>query len=315
MKKWTLRMSVLAAAAACFAGCATSGCKCAGDSVCACGAKAACVCAPRVKHVVFVAFDGMGGAYFKENLKIPNMRRMMAEGAWTLHNRSMLPSSSAANWASIYMAAGSEQHGYINWNTTNSVFKPLYTLPSGKFPDVYALCRAAEPAAKLGYVYEWGGMAHVIDLSVCDFTLRTNQCADAGIDFMKKNKPRLMSFVYDYPDAQGHRFGYGTPEYQTAVERADAEIGKVLKALDEAGMTDESVVIVSSDHGGVNKGHGGATELEMDKPLIIWGKGVKSGHEIKSATFSYDIGATMAYLLGLKLPQICTGRPVCEAFR
>ena len=266
------------------------------------------------KHIVFIGFDGLGGHYIDKDLKIPNLRKLMREGAWTLQNRSILPSSSAANWASIFMAAGSEQHGYNNWNTTNSVFKPLWTMPSGRFPDVFACAREQRPSLKLGICYQWGGIAYVVDTNACDFVRQSKTCVDTSMDYLKGEKPNLLAFAYDPPDDVGHGVGWGTPEYRAKVEELDLEVGKVLKALEEAGMTDDTVVIVGSDHGGVKKGHGGATVEEMDKLLVFWGRGVKRGYELKTATFSYDMGATMAWLLGVKMPQICIGRPIVEAF-
>ena len=298
MKKELVQLFVSCALAVCAIGCATSP----NNSP------------SRPKHVVFIGFDGMGGAYLDDTLKLPNMRRMMKEGAWTLHNRSILPSSSAANWASIFMAAGDEQHGYNAWNSSNSAFRPLFTMPSGRFPDVYACCRDQHPSAKLGLVYEWTGIAHVLDTNACDFVRRTNQCAEVGIPYLVSEKPQLLSLVYDMPDHEGHSKGWGSPEYRAALERADVIIGQVLKALEDAGMLDDTVVIVGSDHGGVNRGHGGATVEQMDKPLIFWGKGVRKDHEIWNATFSYDLGATMAWLLDVEMPQICIGRPITEAF-
>jgi predicted AlkP superfamily phosphohydrolase/phosphomutase len=37
---------------------------------------------------------------------------MMENGSYTLKMRSVLPSSSAVNWASMFMGAGPELHGY-----------------------------------------------------------------------------------------------------------------------------------------------------------------------------------------------------------
>lgn len=67
-----------------------------------------------------------------------------------------------------------------------------------------------------------------------------------------------------------------------------------------AGMWDNSIIILSSDHGGINKGHGG--------------KGVKKGNEVKESIVTYDTAATIAYIFGLKTPRVWTGRPVKEAF-
>ena len=54
----------------------------------------------RPKHVVLVAFDGLSAVAIR-NHPMPNFNRLMKEGASTLNNRSILPSSSAPNWASM----------------------------------------------------------------------------------------------------------------------------------------------------------------------------------------------------------------------
>ena len=64
-----------------------------------------------VKHVVLIGLDGWG-AYSVPKAEMPNLKKLMEEGAYTLKKRSVLPSSSAVNWASMYMGAGPELHGY-----------------------------------------------------------------------------------------------------------------------------------------------------------------------------------------------------------
>ncbi len=58
-----------------------------------------------VKHVILIGMDGFG-AYRFPKADNPNMKQMMQDGAWTLQARSVLPSSSAVNWASMVMGAG-----------------------------------------------------------------------------------------------------------------------------------------------------------------------------------------------------------------
>ena len=65
----------------------------------------------RPKHVVLVAFDGLSAVAIR-NHPMPNFNRLMKEGASTLNNRSILPSSSAPNWASMFTGVGPELHGY-----------------------------------------------------------------------------------------------------------------------------------------------------------------------------------------------------------
>ena len=65
----------------------------------------------KAKHVVLIGLDGWG-AYSMTKADMPNVRELMANGSYTLKKRSVLPSSSAVNWASMYMGAGPELHGY-----------------------------------------------------------------------------------------------------------------------------------------------------------------------------------------------------------
>ena len=95
----------------------------------------------------------------------------------------------------------------------------------------------------------------------------------------------------------------------------DGHLGRIVGALKEAGIYDSSVVIVTSDHGGIGKGHGGITLAEMETPFVIAGPGVRQIGEFKSAMMQYDVAATIAWLLGLKQPQPWVGRPVKEILK
>lgn len=268
----------------------------------------------RPRHVIIVGYDGCGSLYVTPDLKLPNLRRLMSEGAWTFNKRSALPSSTCINWTSIFTAAGPEQHGFRGSDQRDPSFPPILTMENGHFPDVFALFRKTNPSAKIGYVCEWGGMMHLIDTNACDFARSCNTPAEVGIPFLEKEKPQLMMFYFEEPDGTGHKKGWGGPEYSRMLETLDEKLGDILKAVERAGIADDTVIIVTSDHGGHDKGHGTTINADMQSPLVIWGKGVRKNYELKSSIYSYDIGATVADLLGVRLPQVCIGRSVKEAF-
>lgn len=56
----------------------------------------------QIKHVILIGVDGFG-AYAVPQANMPNLKQMMKTGAWSLKTRSVLPSSSAVNWASTIM--------------------------------------------------------------------------------------------------------------------------------------------------------------------------------------------------------------------
>jgi len=272
----------------------------------------------RPKRVVCIGFDGLGGWYFG-GTPTPVMDGLRREGAWTVRSRSILPSSSAANWHAILACSGPEKTGYQDWHTQVPFFRPAALTSRGYYPDVFAELRAQRPEATSHYLYEWKGMAYVADIEACTVVRHvpkaTGRMTDIVCDTVRTNCPDFLFVHYDDPDGAGHGHGWGSEEYQKAVREADAALGRIVAAIRAAGLWDETVLVVTSDHGGKNRGHGGPTEEEMDRILFFAGKGVRPNLELVSSSAVYDTGATLAALLGLVPPQAWTGRPVDEAFR
>ena len=70
----------------------------------------------KAKHVILIGMDGWR-AYSVPKADIPAIKSLMTNGCYTLHSRSVLPSSSAINWASMFMGVGTELHGYTTWGS------------------------------------------------------------------------------------------------------------------------------------------------------------------------------------------------------
>ncbi len=94
----------------------------------------------------------------------------------------------------------------------------------------------------------------------------------------------------------------------------DKAIGQLVKAIEEAGIMDETVIIVSADHGGIEKSHGGITMQEMQTPIVFYGKGIKKGYVIPESTMVYDIAGTIGYMFGIEQPQVWIARPIKSIF-
>ena len=95
----------------------------------------------------------------------------------------------------------------------------------------------------------------------------------------------------------------------------DGYIARIVAAVKEAGMYDDTIFIITSDHGGIKKGHGGKTMAEMQTPFIIAGKNIKKAGEFQESMVQYDVAATMAYIFGLEQPQVWTGRAMKQVFK
>lgn len=274
------------------------------------------------KHVVLVGFDGLSAHAVKsDKAKMPVFKKLMEQGASTLENRSVLPSSSAVNWASMFMGAGPELHGYTEWGSARPDLPSRVLTDNGMFPDIYYLLRKARPEAELGFIYEWGGMRNLVDtLSVSYLkplalsAKNTEQAVADVTTYIKDKKPVFCSVIFGEPDGVGHGIGWETPEYFAMLEHLDRALGKIVQAVDDAGMMDETVFILAADHGGIRKGHGGKTMEEMQTAIVFSGKGVKAGYRIPESTMVFDIAGTVAWLFGLETPQVWLARPIRSAF-
>jgi predicted AlkP superfamily pyrophosphatase or phosphodiesterase len=269
----------------------------------------------KIKHVILIGSDGFG-AYAFEKAKIPNLRAMMKEGSWSLEARTVLPSSSAANWASMVMGAGPELHGYTTWGSKKPDMPPRLVDDYGMFPSIYSQLRKEKPDSEIGVIYEWDGLGYLFPKAA----VNKDQNADGDIAvthaataYIKEKKPNFLFVHLHDVDSVGHQIGHGTPEYYAAIERTDTHIGTILKSIEDAGIAESTVVLFTADHGGINKGHGLITMNEMQIPWIIKGPGIKKDHELLQSIMTFDTAATIAELLKLKAPQVWIGRPVKEA--
>lgn len=272
----------------------------------------------KAKHVIVIGFDGLSPDGL-QNAETPNFDRLMAEGAYTMHARSVLPSSSSTNWASMIMGAGPEQHGI----TSNSWEKTNYTLPTIAqsenllFPTIFHLVDTQMADPEIGAIYHWTGFGRLFEKSAVDYDISPDtedETAKLASEYIKSKKPDFTFIHFDHVDHEGHEFGHGSKEYYHSVEKADGLLAEVMAAIEEAGMAEETVVVVSADHGGLGKGHGGESLNEMEIPFIVWGKSVKKNHQLTHPVFQYDNAATAAFALGLKRPMAWIGRPIKNAF-
>lgn len=271
----------------------------------------------KVKHVILIGSDGFG-AYAFEKAKVPNLRTMMQSGSWSLQARTVLPSSSAANWASMVMGAGPELHGYTTWGSKKPDMPARVLDEYGMFPSVYAQLRKEKPDSEIGVIYEWDGIGYLFPKATVNHDQNADgdiAIANAASKYIKEKKPNFLFVHLHDVDSVGHKIGHGTPEYYAAIERTDAHIGTILNSIREAGIERNTVVLFTADHGGVNKGHGLISMNEMQIPWIIRGPGIHQNREISESIMTFDTAATIAELLKLNRPQVWIGRPVKSAIK
>lgn len=270
--------------------------------------------APLASHVIIIGVDGLSSDGVM-NAAAPTLRDMMANGSWTMHARGVLPTSSAANWASIITSAGPEQHGVTSndWRVDQFNIPTSVTGSGGYFPSIFQVLTDQHPGWEVGSVYNWDGFANLYDRRFVDYDVHGQdefETTDLAVAYIKAKRPEFLFVHLDQVDHALHGHGHGTPEYYRAVTTADAQIAQIRQATVDAGIADDTVIVVTSDHGGVGKGHGGETLAELEVPWIAYGAGIKRGLQMDLPVNALDTAATAAWLLGARSPYAWLGRPV-----
>ena len=273
-----------------------------------------------VKHVVMVGFDGLAGNTV-EAAQMPTLHSLMEQGSWTLQARSILPSSSACNWASMYMGVGPEMHGYNTWGSRKPDFPSVALGKNGIFPTFITVLREKYPEMNICSLYEWDVQGDLIDNKAVSYhkhipmgESRSREITDAFIAYLKEQKPEFSMCIYDSPDCEGHSQGWGSEAYMNRLAELDAFLNEIIEATKEAGTYESTLFMVVSDHGGIDRGHGKTTMAEMEAPLVFFGPGVKKGYKIDVPVMRYDTAPTITYILGADAPDVWRGRIIKEIF-
>ncbi len=98
--------------------------------------------------------------------------------------------------------------------------------------------------------------------------------------------------------------------YAGMVSRVDEQLGRVLGALDAAGVGDRTVTVFHTDHGEylgdfglVEKWPSGLDACLLRNPLVVAGPGVAEGGVHDGPVEMLDLPATLAELAGVELPH------------
>lgn len=284
----------------------------------------------KAKHVVFIGLDGWSARSLRDTPPedLPNIHYLMKNGAWSTHKRSVMPSASAINWCTIFTGVPTEMHGYYKWNSKVADIPSAQVGPNGMPSTIFTVLREQRPGAETGAIYNWTGIGYVIDTAAVSYHHYDPDRASKKpgysplgyarshmVPYIVDKKPEFMVCYFDDTDAAGHGYGWDSPEYAAMLRQADECIGEIIKAVKDAGIWDDTIIVVSTDHGGMGRGHGKFSVEELEGPFIISGRKVRDDYEITTPMMQYDLTAIMAYALGLDIPQWWIGRPFKSIFK
>ncbi len=255
------------------------------------------------KHVIIIGVDG-GGAFFK-NTSTPRMDAIFKNGAVSYRTKTSYPTISAQCWGSMLHSVLPEFHRLTNGTVGSKPFKP-----DSPFPSIFRVVKEAFPNANMASFCNWNPINFGIiedNLGVVKGTGSDPEVADKVVQYIQGNDPTLVFVQFDSVDGAGHGSGYGSERHLASITAVDALIGNIYDAVKRKGILDDTLFLVSADHGGTPEGsHGGDTDAERYVFLGVAGKTVVEGGQIQEPEVR-DIAAISAYAFGLDFPETWTG--------
>jgi predicted AlkP superfamily pyrophosphatase or phosphodiesterase len=261
--------------------------------------------------VVLVMTDGLRPDAI-DVARCPAHAALRQRGAWTATARSVMPSITLPCHMSIFHSVPPTRHGI----TSN-----LYTPMARPLPGLGEALRMARKRS--AFVVNWESLRDLCRPEMLSFSYYREPPAGADVyhpaydeDVAEQGARIVASGAFDFVfvylcgvDAAGHHFGWMSDGYLEQVARLDAALGVVVDAVPP-----DAHLVVQSDHGGHDRGHGTDMPEDMTIPWLAAGPGIRAGYQLDAPVSLLDTAPTIARLLGVLPPREWEGRTVEEIF-
>ena len=237
-------------------------------------------------HVVIISLDGFPGWALEDpRLPVPTLRRLAAAGAIAKGMRPVNPSVTWPNHTTMVTGVTPAKHGVLfngvlirepgvppriePWRDKKEMVrvKTLYDIVHERGMttaqvDWVAIQNAptitwefrerVEPSSQIAREMVKAGLVSQEDIDSFgkqNILWRDHVWTMAASHILKHHRPNLLLFHLLNLDSTHHRYGPRTPAGMTAMAHLDSQVGAILRAIDDAGLTDRTTVFVVSDHG------------------------------------------------------------------
>ncbi|MEM6279422.1 MAG: sulfatase, partial [Verrucomicrobiota bacterium] len=134
--------------------------------------------------------------------------------------------------------------------------------------------------------------------------------ADSGNDLWGIDPDSLEGLIPPYlPDEDDIRRDFS--DYLGEVQGLDLMLGAMIKELEAAGELDNTVIMLSGDHGipGVPRGKTNCYDLATRVPMIVrWPAGIPAGRVVEDFVSVTDVGPTLLELAGVETKTPMDGK-------
>jgi predicted AlkP superfamily pyrophosphatase or phosphodiesterase len=274
------------------------------------------------RRVLVVSIDGMRPDVLLRS-DAPNIRALMREGSFTFYAESTDLAVTLPTHVSMLTGWQPKDHGIlINDDSGAGADQVL------RKPTLFELAKAggystAMVASKSKFsilnkpgTIDWAfyptGKPGPNGKPVKNYN--DDQVGQEALDVLRQHHPQVLFVHFPGPDTFGHAKGWGTQEQISAVANIDGWIGKIVSELDREGVLQDTLILLTADHGGAVKTHGGIDSRSRYIPFIAVGPGVRQNYDLTLqkglVVHVEDTFATALEYLGVQRPEGVFGKPV-----
>ena len=269
------------------------------------------------EHVILIVVDGV-----RPDILIgadtPNIDNLVASGSFTWNAWTVTPSVTIAAIPSIFTGATPEVHGVTDWHGE---------IHAETIVEVFE--EAGLPCAIVGEDPILGGYSATYCTGYYSDPDPAEHFMSMTIDLLRENDFYFIAIYNPVPDEMGHSYGSGSSQYREAIEDADYHIGRLVENLKELGVYENTLIVITPDHGMTGTSHGYGYETDM-RIFSVWhGPRVKQGYEMVDSIYipasgnygeTYvahriiDITPTITELAGVRPPGNAEGEVIRQIF-
>jgi predicted AlkP superfamily pyrophosphatase or phosphodiesterase len=239
----------------------------------------------------------------------PIIDELRAKGAYCPNAQSVHISFTLPSHASMLSGKTPDKHGlnfphpYIDWPGLNG--QTLFSVAH----DAGLETAMVLGKKKLDYIV----LPNSVDkLSCAD--VHDTDVKEKAIEFIEEGLPDVLFIHFPDTDRVGHAYGWMSDNQLYAIEFVDGLVGEIVAALEGGGYLDNTLLIVTADHGGHYFGHGDDSPLDRTIPWLAVGPGVPQDVALGTSIHIYDTAATALRALELPIPEAWDGQPILEIF-
>ncbi len=243
--------------------------------------------------VLHVVIDGLRPDAIQAS-SAPFLNNLMAEGRSTRQAQTVMPSVTLPCHNSMFRSVPPERHGI----TTNRFMPLVRPVPS-------IVDHLKVKGLRTGMFHNWSELRDLVEPWNIDVVgMNSHNKSAAGdteilrlaLDALERHEMDYAFVYFGHVDSAGHQFGWMTEGYMAAVQHADGCVKDLVETV--LAKDPELKVLVLSDHGGHDRGHGLDIPEDMTIPFCVWWNGISP--ETLQGVSIMDAAPTLAAMAGIK---------------